>query len=115
MKNIVVLVFTLFTLTAFGQKKIEEVVIHTTAECNQCKERLEDKLNYTKGVKFAELDVPSKNLTVKYKSKTISLIEIKTIISELGYDADDVKAEAKAYEELPQCCKIAGMEHIEEK
>lgn len=111
MKNLVVLVFALFTLTAFGQNKVEEIVIHTSAECGSCKERLEGKLNYTKGIMFADLDIPSKDLTVKYKTKKISLEEIKKIISETGYDADDVKANSKAYEALPQCCKVNGMEH----
>jgi copper chaperone CopZ len=115
MKNLVVLVFALFTLTAFGQKKVEEVIIQTTAECNECKERIENKLNYTKGVKFADLDVLSKKLTVKFKTKNITLQEIKTIVSELGYDADDTKANQEAYKSLPECCKVAGMEHTEGK
>ncbi len=115
MKNVIVLVFALFTLTAFGQKKVEEVIIHTTAECGSCKKRIEGKLNYTKGIKFAELDIPSKNVTVKFQTKKISLAEIKNLIAELGYDADDVKANQVSYDALPQCCKIGGMEHTEEK
>jgi mercuric ion binding protein len=115
MKNILVLVFALFTLTAFGQKKVEEIVILTSAECGSCKERIEGKLNYTKGIKFADLDVPSKKLTVKYSTKKISKEEVMKIITDLGYDADDLKANAEAYEALPQCCKVNGMEHIEGK
>jgi len=115
MKNLVVLVFALFTLTAFGQKKVEEVIIHTSAECGSCKERLEGKLNYTRGIKFAELDVPSKDFTVKFQSEKISLMEIKKIVSELGYDADDVKANQDSYSALPECCKVGGMEHTEGK
>ncbi len=117
MKNVLVLAFALFTLTAFAQtktKKVETVKIQTSAECNSCKERLEGKLNYTKGLKFAELDVPSKVLTVKFKTKTISLAEIKKIVSDLGYDADEVKANPAAYAVLPECCKVEGMEHIED-
>jgi periplasmic mercuric ion binding protein len=115
MNNVLVMVFALLTLTAFGQKKVEEIVIQTSAECGSCKERLEGKLNYTTGIKFAELDVPTKNLTVKYSTSKISLDEIKKIISDLGYDADDVKANPEAYEALPQCCKVNGMEHEEKK
>ena len=113
MKNIVAIAFVMFTMLAFGQKekKIQEVVIHTSAECGSCKERIEEKLNYTAGVKFAELDVPSHDLTVKFQTAKISLEEIKKILSELGYDADDVKADPKAYEALPACCKVGGMEH----
>lgn len=116
MKNIFVFAFALFTLTAFAQekpKKVQEHVIKTSAECNSCKERLEGVFNYTKGVKFADLDVPSKELTISFKTKHINIDEIKKIISDLGYDADDVKANASSYKALPECCKIEGMKHIE--
>ena len=115
MKNALLVVFALLSLTTFGQKKVEEVVIHTSAECESCKERLEAKLNYTAGIKFADLDVPTKNLTVKFNTAKISLQEIKTIISDLGYNADDLPANPEAYEALPSCCKVNGMEHSEQK
>ncbi|MCO5259772.1 MAG: cation transporter [Crocinitomicaceae bacterium] len=110
MKNIVVIFAMLFIGNSFAQelKKVEEVTIHTSAECNDCKKRLEDKLNYTKGIRFAELDVPSMNLTVSYTTKKIDLTKIKTIISELGYDADDVKANEAAQKALPACCQPNG-------
>lgn len=115
MKNVIAITMMMFTFGTMAQKekKVEEKVIQTSAECNECKERLETKLNYTKGIRFAELDVPSKKLTVEYKTKTISLTEIKTIISELGYDADELKANSDAYKALPECCKVGGMEHKE--
>ena len=110
MKNLVLtLVISCFTLVAYGQK-VQTKVIHTSAECGSCKERIEGVLNFTKGVKFAELDVESKDLTVKYKTKKISLDEIKKILVETGYDADDMKANPEAVEKLPACCKPGGME-----
>ncbi len=115
MKNILTIALVLFTLTAFGQKqkKVQQIDIQTSAECGSCKERLEGKLNYTSSIVFADLDVPSKVLTVKFKTKKISLEEIKKIVSELGYDADEMKANPTAYEALSQCCKVGGMEHNE--
>lgn len=109
MKGIIsIVMLTLFVGLASAQS-VEEVKINTSAECASCKERLEGKLNYTSGIKFAELDVPSKVLTVKYTRKKISLDEIRKIISELGYDADDVKANPEALKKLPACCKPQGM------
>lgn len=98
----------------FSQKpaaKTETVVILTSAECDECKARIEGALNYTKGVKFAELDVPSRKLTIKFKNDVISLAEIKKQIAALGYNADEVPADPTAYEKLPACCKAGGMEH----
>lgn len=115
MKNSLLLLALLFVSNlGFGQKpaaKTETVVILTSAECDECKERIEGVLNYTKGIKFAELDVPSRKLTVKFKNDVISLAEIKKQISALGYNADEVPADPKAYEQLPACCKAGGMEH----
>jgi copper chaperone CopZ len=95
-----------------GQKSEKQLItIQTTAECNECKERIENKLNYTKGISFSELDVPTKVCTVKFSPDKISKEEILKMISDLGYDADDVKANPTAYEALPTCCKIGGGDH----
>jgi mercuric ion binding protein len=117
MKNSL-LVLTLLFVSSFGfsQKpaaKMETVVIKTSAECDECKERIEGALNYTKGIKFAELDVNSRNLTVKFKNDVISLAEIKKQVSMLGYNADEVVADSTAFEKLPACCKPSGMEKKE--
>lgn len=108
------LLLILFISTAFGQddkKKVQETVIHTSVECQECKDRIEGVLNYTKGIKYAEVDFVTRELTVKYDTRKISLDEIRQIIADTGYDADDVKADEAAVEKLPACCKPGGMAH----
>lgn len=110
MKNLMLIITLTLSSLAFGQtKKVETAQIMTSAECGQCKDRIEGVLNYTKGVKFAELDVPSKVVTVKYSTKKISLDEIRQILSETGYDADEVKANPEEVKKLPMCCQPGGM------
>lgn len=111
MKSLLVIVFLVLGFTTFSQEKskYEVVVIQTSAECGQCKERLENELNYTKGIKYAELNLEDLKLTVKYNNSKIALDEIKKQISRLGYDADDLKAEKEAVEKLPKCCQPNGM------
>ncbi|MBI2257459.1 MAG: heavy-metal-associated domain-containing protein [Flavobacteriia bacterium] len=113
-KQVLLLLMMVFsTMTLFSQEKDQNkkqtAIIKTSAECDMCKERIESKLNYTKGVSFAELDFKSKELTVKFKTDKITLEEIKKILSELGYDADDVKANPEAAKLLPTCCQPGGM------
>lgn len=91
-----------------GNQK-ETVVIHTNSECGMCKDRIEKDLNYRKGIVFAELEVATKELTVKYNKQKITLDEIRTIIAEMGYDADNVSANPTAQSELPACCQPGGM------
>ena len=111
MKSLLVVVFLMLGFTIFSQEKSKNqvIVIQTSAECGQCKERIENQLNYTKGIKYAELNLEDLKLTVKYNSSKITLEEIKTQITKLGYDANDVKAEKEAYQKLPKCCQINGM------
>ena len=59
-----------------------------------------------KGVKMYELNDKAMTFTVYYNAKKTSLQNIKVAISKLGYDADEVKADSKAYESLDGCCKI---------
>lgn len=112
MKNLLLLnLFVLISVFGFSQKaeKFKTIIIQTSAECGDCKARLEEKLNYTSGIKFTELDLESKKLTVKFATSKITEAQIKLIINEIGYDADDQKANKEAVQKLPLCCQPGGM------
>lgn len=114
MKTKIILILLLFISNAevFSQnKKTAEIKIQTSAECDQCKKKIESNLVYEKGVKFCSLDVPSKVLVVKYNSEKTSPEKIKLALSKLGYDADEIKADSSAYSNLPACCKKGGTDH----
>ncbi len=106
MKTLII-IMALFTFPVFGQTVTD--TIRTSAECGQCKDRIESKLNYTKGVKYAELNYETKLLIVKYKPTVISKDEIYRILNELGYDADAKKADPEVVKTLPLCCQPGGM------
>jgi copper chaperone CopZ len=105
--TILSLLFVLLSTFSFGQKTTTSQ-IQTSAQCGDCKERIEGKLNYTKGIKFAELDDQTKIVTVKYDPKKIDLVAIKQTIAKIGYDADEVKAAKEDVEKLPKCCQPNG-------
>ena len=54
-----------------------------------------------------ELDEATMTFTVYYNGKKTSLEKIKTAITKLGFDADEMKADPEAYEKLDDCCKKA--------
>ncbi len=112
-----VLLFTAFAFTAQAQKSNQgkgknkgnqEVSIQTSAQCEMCKERIEKALAFEKGVKRAELDLETKKVMVVYNGKKTDANSIRQVIAGVGYDADDVPAENKAYDELPACCQKGG-------
>lgn len=111
MKNVIALVVLLVSGSAFSQKApaVAEINVKTSAECGTCKKILEDKLNYSKGVRFAELDVETKVLKVSYATKKTNPEAIKQVISETGYDADEVQANPVSQQQLPTCCQPGGM------
>jgi copper chaperone CopZ len=101
------------SIYAHAQKKdaaIQTVTIQTSAQCGDCEERIESLLNYTKGVKFAELDNETKIVTVKFMSKKITLKTICEKLNEIGYDANEFKAPKATVLKLPKCCQPGGME-----
>ena len=114
MKNIasIILVVTLqlIAVNSNAQKadKKEQIVIKTSAVCEQCKERLEKAMAYEKGVVSSNLDVTTSKFTVVYKVDKTTPDKIRLAISKVGYDADSIKADQKAYENLPQCCQKGG-------
>jgi len=89
-----------------SSKKVETVDIQTSAVCGMCEDLIIHKnLVYEKGIKFAEMDVETGTLTVRYRKDKTSLGHIRNVISNLGYSADSVKADSAAYENLHFCCK----------
>jgi len=108
MKKIVGLLMMMFIFQGIAQdkiKKVEIINVQTSALCGACKDRIEEKLNYTKGIIYSELDLETKKIEIKYKTKKISAEDIKTIISLIGYHADDVKRNKEAFDSLPECCR----------
>ena len=105
MKKIVIALFSILTINAWAQK--ETVQIKTSAECvaNCCKDRIEEEMQFTKGITAVNLDVESQVLTVTFKTKKNSVENIRKIISNLGYNADDVIANESAHNDLPNCCQ----------
>ncbi len=108
MKKTAILFFMMIfagSLMAEAQKTTMTIKIKTSAQCEMCKEKIERALAYEKGVVSSELDMETKEVEVKYKTKKTSPEKIKKAISVVGYDAGEVKADAKAYSKLEACCK----------
>ena len=110
-----VMLFGVFGANAQETAKVKTIQVQTSAICGECKERIEDKLNYTKGIIYAELDLKTKIVEVKYKTKFLTATQIRLIIVSLGYNADNAKRNTEAYNKLPSCCKSGGScDQIEE-
>lgn len=103
-------VFFHASLTTFAQGS-KEVTIKTKIYCDHCRKcescggRLEEVLFKQKGVRKVYVDDKKMIITVGYNPTKTTPGEIRKLISENGYDADDKKATPESYSKLDDCCK----------
>jgi periplasmic mercuric ion binding protein len=76
-----------------------------TVQCQQCKDRIERYMSHEEGILKVNVDYKKKTTTVVYLTDRTNIENIKALIANVGYDADDVTAEPDAYKRLPNCCK----------
>ena len=88
--------------------KSQVVTIQTSAVCESCKKRIEKVLKATDGVLEANLNLDNKKIKVKFNPDKTSAEQIRTVISNTGYDADDVKKNEEGFNKLPHCCQKTG-------
>lgn len=107
-KNILLLLIFILPVVSFAQSDNDTVFIQTSAQCGTCKKKIEHEMAFVKGVKTLNLDVKSRQLMVVYNPKKINTEGLRQALSKIGYDADSVAADPKAYMKLPECCKKGG-------
>lgn len=87
--------------------KEDHVMIKVSSmQCGTCKKNIEKALMKTDGVIDAKVDKNEKVAHVNYDKSKTDVSKIETAITLAGYDANDKKADPKAYEELDDCCKL---------
>ena len=73
--------------------------------CELCEKRIEKAALSIKGVKLADWDISSIQISLIYNSNKVDLETIHTVIAAQGHDTSEVKAKEEDYDELPRCCK----------
>jgi len=78
--------------------------IKVSGNCDMCKARIE-KAAKIDGVSKAEWNSETKMLAVTYNPAKTNSDAIGKKVAAAGHDTEKVKAETKAYDKLPSCCK----------
>ncbi|MCP9768499.1 heavy-metal-associated domain-containing protein [Lacihabitans sp. LS3-19] len=116
MKKIVALLVTILALNFSVNaqaNKTEEVKFKTSAKCSMCKARIEGDMGKSAGVKSVKLNLDDKTVSIVYNPKKVNKDELKTRISKIGYDADEVVANQKSHDALPSCCQKDAKAHMD--
>ncbi len=109
MKSVIctILLFCSFGLFASAQQKTADKAVISTPglTCDNCKVRVERALFKQYGISSYKVDVKKKTTTVAWVTDRTDIEQIKTMIANAGFDADDVTAEESAYKRLPAACR----------
>ncbi|MDF7818485.1 heavy metal-associated domain-containing protein [Runella sp. MFBS21] len=100
-----------FSTVANKPGKEKEVKIKTSAVCEMCKERIEKNLTLSKGINEAILNLDDKIVTVKYNPSKTNEAAIRKVITDTGYDADNLQCNQTAHDKLPECCQKGNESH----
>jgi len=114
MKNsLAITVIMVFTLIVGCNSSLEELTLSTpTIQCGMCQKTIEVGLSKVAGVSQPQVDLKTKKTTLSYNPEKTNVKSLEKVISELGYQANDLKANKSAYANLPECCKIGGMDKM---
>ncbi|WP_118972623.1 heavy-metal-associated domain-containing protein [Taibaiella koreensis] len=100
-----------FAYSARAENKTAKIKVKASIYCDHCQQcescgkRLENAIYKVKGVKRMDLDVRSETVDIVYNAAKTTPEQIRTAITEAGFDADGLKGNAKAYEQWDNCCK----------
>jgi periplasmic mercuric ion binding protein len=87
-------------------KAVDKAIIKTPGiTCEICKDRVERYLFRSDGISSVKADYKKHTVSVTWITDRTNIETIKALISNAGYDADDVTADEDAYKKLPLGCK----------
>ncbi len=115
MKNLIALLgIILLSLTGFAQNKNAKATIDVDGVCLMCKERIEKASIKAKGVKSAEWNVNTHQLSLIYNEGKTDLTKIQQSVAASGHDTQDIKAEDAVYESIDPCCKYRDAKVVDD-
>lgn len=115
MKKLLILLASVLVVGAYAQDGTEGstdmayMVVKSTTVCGMCKTTIETEMPFVKGVQKAIVNLEASEIAVDYNPKKTDKAKIRLAIAALGYQADDIPADPKAFKKLPECCQKRGM------
>lgn len=106
MKNtFILLIAVLMTSFGFAQEKNKKMAFEVNGKCDMCKNRIEKAALKVSGVKYANWDIPTHELSLIVDERKTNAMAIKSAIAEVGHDSKELKATQEAYDAVHPCCK----------
>ncbi len=87
---------------------IEHLEIKSSTVCDMCVNTIKENLIYEKGVKKVEVDLATSTVHIDYDPHKNTAEALRAALIKLGYSADGVPGDPKAFAKLPMCCQKEG-------
>ena len=100
MKKVIVLSAMMLTAVVGMAKDIKTVVVTTQPQmhCESCEKKITGNLRFEKGVKQIECNIEGQRVTVTYDAEKTKPETLINAFGKFGYQATEVKDEAKTQE-----------------
>ena len=107
MKKCLILLMLFMTVAVSAQEKSKsrKVSIDVKGNCEMCKKRIEKAAFKTKGVKYANWNESTQQLSLIINEHKTDVATVQGSIASAGHDSAGVKATKEAYDGLHECCK----------
>tara|TARA_B110000467_G_scaffold38358_1_gene34979 strand:+ start:202 stop:531 length:330 start_codon:yes stop_codon:yes gene_type:complete len=105
MKKILLIISLLVMVGCKGEVEKTEIDI-STAQCGMCVSTISQTLKSVDGVKKVNVDLGAKIATVVFDPTAVQVKNLESAISNAGYQANGISANAEVYKSLPGCCKL---------
>ena len=109
MKYIILVMVTIFVgFSAQSQEKKNKNAHYTTevkGNCEQCQKRIQKAAFSVPGVKSANWNIETHQLSLILNEEKCSPLDVKKAIAKVGHDTDEMKATKEDYDNLHSCCK----------
>lgn len=103
--KILIIVCILMSTIGMAQGKNKKVAFEVDGKCEMCKMRIEKAALDVPGVKFANWDIPSHELSLIIDERKTDHMKVKTALVSAGHDTKELKATQEAYDKIHPCCK----------
>lgn len=107
--TILILTFLFSGAYLFSQESnstVKEVTINVpTIKCGSCVKTVTSALKKLDGIQIVNVDKKAKIAVIRFDQTKLKLADIEQAIAKSGYDANAMKRDTSAYDELDACCR----------
>lgn len=107
-KNLLlIVVMSLFAITASAKKETSSVTFIVPLDCENCVKKVESNIAFEKGVKGLECNIAEQTVKVSYQADKTNVEELKKGFAKIGYADVKEKQSCCSTEKKTECCETA--------